>query len=94
MKLKKLLRIEALVLLIVIIGLLLLDFSLELGKFHGLVFSLYLLYGSGLIFVINALVSLYYYKKKQKQKSKSFIWTGIIIGLSGAMIAFIGGSLI
>ena len=93
MELKKLVIIESVLLLILAIAVAVFDASLKLGKFHGLVFSLYLAYGSGLIFIINSIISAAYLFKKDKPNAKNYIATGLIIGVTGVIVAYFGGRL-
>jgi len=92
-KIKKTLLIEIGILILFSIGFLIFDLSLELGKFHGLVFSLYVLYFSALILIVNLGISLVNIFMENKERSKKFLVSGIITTILGMIISYIGGRL-
>ncbi|MFP4111694.1 MAG: hypothetical protein ACLFPQ_03630 [Candidatus Woesearchaeota archaeon] len=93
MKIKKNLIVQSIIIILLIIALIIFDLSLNLGKFSGLVFSLYLSYASILIFIINGITSMVYFFRKKNEKSKSFFLVGLILGIIGILVAYIGGRL-
>jgi hypothetical protein len=67
------------------------DASLTLGNFSGLVFSLYLLYGSIALFVFNMIAA--GILAKRKKEYLSVLISGILFPVIGAIIAYVGGRL-
>ncbi|MFP4118736.1 MAG: hypothetical protein ACLFTH_01635 [Candidatus Woesearchaeota archaeon] len=93
-RLKRLVIFDLAALFVLIIAITILDFSLALGKFQGLIFSLFTMYASFAIFIINGIISLVYLLKDNVHVAKEFVIAGIIMLITGFLIAFLGGHLI
>ncbi len=91
---KKLILAERTILAALAAAIFFFDVYLELGSFHGLVFSIYLTYASIALFLVNAAISLVFAVKKETERAKRFIVTGVALGLAGTIIAYSGGRLI
>ena len=71
-----------------------LDYELELGKFHGLVFYLWSLYGCGILFIVNSLIALVYIFKSQWKKAKPIFLAGLLVSGVTALLLFFSAHLI
>ncbi len=81
MRLDKVLIWNACIFFLLLSSFVLLDLSLQLGKFHGLLFSILSVYYAGLNFLVNGILAaiLYYRSKKKKASSvwKSFLASSV-----------------
>lgn len=66
--------VNGIILAIILLSALLFDMNLQLGKFHGLVFGLYSLYGSILQVLVNAILGLW------RKKNEHYIVAGVLAG--------------
>jgi len=89
-KAKKLFFTELGILLFVGLIFLVLDLSLDLGKYHGFVFSLYVLYFSVILIFVNAIISTINLFREKKEASKRFITVGAIVSLLGFALSYAG----
>ncbi|MFW5865723.1 MAG: hypothetical protein ACOCU6_01380 [Nanoarchaeota archaeon] len=87
--LRRLLLIELIILFIYCIGVMILDLSLALGTFHGLLFSLLTLYFSILVFMVNSVIAIVNTLKKRTIAAKHYIIAGMITTGAGCLIAFV-----
>ena len=67
-----------------------LDASLQLGQFHGFVFALYMAYGSIAIGVGNLVWATVQYFSDNLSNAKLFVALGIIVAAVGLGIAYAG----
>lgn len=93
MKLQRLATIEFVLLVILTGALALLDISLQLGDFHGLVFSIYMAYASAAFFIINVIIAIVN-AVKGKEGARYYLVIGILTGLAGLALAYIGGRIL
>lgn len=92
-KSKKIFFIESGILVLISIILIIFDLSLALGKLHGIVFSILLVYISVLIFFINLMIAVIKLVKKKEKESKRFFFTGLIVLVLGVLVSYLGGRL-
>ena len=82
--------INIILVLLLMIAVFVLDLSLQLGDFHGLVFALYMAYGSIGIGVLDLAWALVQYIKGETGSAKLHVALGIIVALVGVGIAYAG----
>jgi hypothetical protein len=89
-KFSKLLTIDLVIALIAIIAVAIFDLNLQLGKFSGLVFGLYLLYfGIGLL-LIHLITALWQWLKlKRSQRAVDFVVAGLISAILTIAVAYL-----
>ncbi|MCF7861318.1 hypothetical protein K9M79_03645 [Candidatus Woesearchaeota archaeon] len=90
---KKLFMIESIILLLIVIAVAIFDSVLQLGKLHGVVFSLYLFYASIIIIIINTVIAIFYFIKGRRKKPVSYLIVGFVLGVVGIIISYVGGRL-
>lgn len=89
-KAKKLFFTELVILVFMALVFAILDLSLDLGKFHGFVFSLYILYFSVIVIFVNTVLSLINLFRERKKASRRFITVGAIVSLLGFGLSYLG----
>ena len=67
----------------------LLDLSLALGKFHGLVFALYTAYGLALQAIINIIIAVIAWTKTKKLFAKTVLASGLLIPAASFLLLWI-----
>jgi hypothetical protein len=85
------LKINTLILLVLGVAFAILDATLRLGKFHGLVFALYLFYAAVAQGVVNLVLALIRYLRDERTAALAFLLSGLVIALLGALLAYLGG---
>lgn len=85
---KKVVWTNLLFVLVLALVLLIFDYSLNLGDFHGVVYSLYLLYASALIFIVNAGIAIYRWQKDKE--FKGFATGALAAPATGIILAYLG----
>lgn len=87
------LKINALILLVLGVAFAVLDATLRLGKFHGLVFSLYLFYAAVTQGIVNLIMALIRYLRSERTQALAFLLSGLVTALLGTLLAYVGGQL-
>lgn len=89
-KSKKLFFTQLGILVLVALIFMVLDLSLDLGKYHGFVFSIYVLYFSVILIFVNTVLSLVNLSMEKKKASKRFIIVGAIVSILGFGLSYAG----
>ncbi len=88
------LKINALILLVLGIAFAILDATLRLGKFHGLVFALYIFYAAVAQGIVNLVLALIRYLRDERSAALAFLLSGLAATLLGTLLAYVGGQLV
>jgi hypothetical protein len=87
----KILSVNIIVFILITLGIALFDFSLTLGKFHGLVFVIFMLYASALFFLVNIVL---YFIFRKKENSIYYLISSLSIPSIGIGISFLAGRIL
>ena len=91
---RRYLTINALILVVLAAAFAILDATLRLGKFHGLVFSLYLFYAAIVQSVVNLVLALVHYLREHRPRALAALVSALFVALSGSLLAYGGAQLV